>query len=169
MYFATAAGFSAQYGLSPTTPGWIELTRSGLSSSTSVRVSPTTPPLTVVTVVEPGYGRSLAMPPKSTIDASSVRRDAERVDDLGVADELERHQPDGPGDVVVGDGVLVAIDGREDEPADRTDTRPMPRAIAVGSARSKVIAGGRAADLGDRRGDMVRVAPGQDHRLAGRA
>ena len=48
-----AAGLSAQYGLLPTTPGWIELTRIGLSSSTSVRVSPTTPPLTVVTVVEP--------------------------------------------------------------------------------------------------------------------
>ena len=27
------------------------------------------PPLTVVTVVEPGYGRSLAMPPKSTTEA----------------------------------------------------------------------------------------------------
>ena len=47
-------GFSDQYGLSPTTPGWSEFARSGLSSSTSVRVSPTTPPLTVVTVVEPG-------------------------------------------------------------------------------------------------------------------
>ena len=63
-----AAGFSDQYGLLPTTPGWIELTRIGRSSSTSVRVSPTTPPLTVVTVVEPGYGRSLAMPPNSTTD-----------------------------------------------------------------------------------------------------
>ena len=63
---AIAAGFSAQYGLLPTTPGWIELTRIGLSSSTSVRVSPTMPPLTVVTVVDPGYGRSFAMPPNST-------------------------------------------------------------------------------------------------------
>ena len=69
---------SAQYGLSPTTPGWIELTRIGLSSSTSVRVRPTTPPLTVVTVVEPGYGRSLAIPPNSTIDASSDEPVAQR-------------------------------------------------------------------------------------------
>jgi hypothetical protein len=54
VYRATAASFSAQYGLFPTTPGCNEFTRSGFSSSTSVRVSPTTPPLTVVTVVEPG-------------------------------------------------------------------------------------------------------------------
>ena len=38
VYFSIAAGLSDQYGLLPTMPGWIELTRIGLSSSTSVRV-----------------------------------------------------------------------------------------------------------------------------------
>src|SRR5687767_14398336 len=65
VYFATAADLSDQYGLLPTTPGWIELARNGFSSSTSVRVRPTMPPFTVVMVVEPGYGRSLAIPPNS--------------------------------------------------------------------------------------------------------
>jgi hypothetical protein len=32
--------------------------------------------LTVLTVVEPGYGRSLASPPNRTIEASDVKRDA---------------------------------------------------------------------------------------------
>ena len=48
--------------------GVVGLTRIGLNSSTSVRVNPTTPPFTVVTVVDPGYGRSLAIPPNSRID-----------------------------------------------------------------------------------------------------
>ena len=34
------------------------------------------------------------------------------MDDLGVADELQRHEPDRARDVVVGDGVLVAVDRR---------------------------------------------------------
>ena len=68
MYFATAAGFSAQYGLSPITPGWMELTAERLQLLDEGPGRPTMPPLTVVTVVEPGYGRSFAMPPKSTIE-----------------------------------------------------------------------------------------------------
>src|SRR4051812_46639863 len=74
VYFAIAAGFSDQYGLSPTTPGWTDFTRGGRSSPTGARVSPPPPPLTVVTVVEPGYGRSLAIPPNKRIEASSVSR-----------------------------------------------------------------------------------------------
>ena len=53
-------------------PGWIALTRIGASCSASVRTSPSTPPFTVVTVVEPGYGRRSARPPKSRIEASGV-------------------------------------------------------------------------------------------------
>ena len=61
-------------GESPTMPGWIALTRIGASWSASVRTRPVTPPFTVVTVVEPGYGRRSAWPPKSRIEASSVSR-----------------------------------------------------------------------------------------------
>src|SRR5207249_2170041 len=53
---STASGFPAQAGLSPTMPGWIAFTRIGASSTASVWTTPVTPPLTVVTVVEPGYG-----------------------------------------------------------------------------------------------------------------
>ena len=35
-------------------PGWIPLTRIGASSTASVWTMPVTPPLTVVTVVDPG-------------------------------------------------------------------------------------------------------------------
>ncbi len=52
-------------------PGWIALNRIGASSVASVRIMLLTPPFTVVTVVEPGYGRSLARPPKSTTELSS--------------------------------------------------------------------------------------------------
>ena len=60
-------------------PGWMALIRIGASSQVSVRTSPTMPPLTVDTVVEPGYGRSLARPPKRTIDAVVVEPVEERV------------------------------------------------------------------------------------------
>ena len=69
-----SSGLPDQNGLSPTMPGWMALTRIGASSTASVCTMPTTPPLTVETVVEPGYGRSLASPPKSTIAASGAMR-----------------------------------------------------------------------------------------------
>src|SRR5690606_34929105 len=72
---STSAGFSAQNGLSPTMPGCRELTRIGASSTDRVRTMPITPPLTVETIVEPGYGRTRACPPKMTIDELSDRRD----------------------------------------------------------------------------------------------
>ena len=68
---STAGGLPSQAGLSPTIPGCSALTRIGASSVASVRTIPVTPPLTVLTVVDPGYGRSLASPPKSRIDACS--------------------------------------------------------------------------------------------------
>ena len=55
-------------------PGWIAFTRLGASSTTIVLTRPSTPPFTVVTVVEPGYGMRNACPPKSRIDASGVMR-----------------------------------------------------------------------------------------------
>lgn len=58
----------------PDIPGRNEFTRIGFSSSTIDRVNPTTPPFTVLTVVDPGYGRSLAMPPKTTMDEPSSKR-----------------------------------------------------------------------------------------------
>ena len=49
-----AGGFPDHAGLSPTIPGWRALTRIGASSTASVCTIPVTPPLTVLTVVEPG-------------------------------------------------------------------------------------------------------------------
>ena len=49
-----SAGMSRHCGLSPTMAGCSALTRVGASSVTSVRTRLVTPPLTVVTVVEPG-------------------------------------------------------------------------------------------------------------------
>jgi hypothetical protein len=60
--------------VSPTIPGWIAFTRIGASSVARTLVRPTMPPFTVDTVVEPGYGRSFARPPKSRIALSSSRR-----------------------------------------------------------------------------------------------
>ena len=71
---SSASVFDSQKGLSATMPGWIALMRTGASSPTSVLTSPSTPALTVVTVVDPGYGRNLASPPYTTIDAPSVSR-----------------------------------------------------------------------------------------------
>ena len=136
VYFATAAGFSDQYGLSPTTPGWIELTRSGFSSSTRVRVSPTTPAVDGRDRRRPRVRPLLGHPAEQDDRRVVGQPIAQGVDDLRVADELEGHEPDGPADVVVGDGVLVAIDGREDQPPDRPD-------------------------VGERRGDGRRARPGR--------
>ena len=76
---SSIASLSRHAGLSPTIPEWIALTRIGASSTceistdkvdeASVWTLPVTPPLTVLTVVEPGYGRSRASPPNTTIDA----------------------------------------------------------------------------------------------------
>jgi len=41
----------------------------------SVFISPMTPPFTVDTVFEPGYGRSMARPPNMTMAASGASRD----------------------------------------------------------------------------------------------
>ena len=51
------------------------LTRMGASSTIIVCISPMTPPLTVDTVVEPGYGRCMASPPNITIAPSGASRD----------------------------------------------------------------------------------------------
>ncbi len=48
------SGTSRHFGLSPTIPGWIALTRCGAISLASVRTSPVTPPLNAVTIVDPG-------------------------------------------------------------------------------------------------------------------
>ena len=55
-------------------PGWMPFTRIGASSTASACTRPTTPPLIVDTVIEPGYGRSLASPPNTTIDPSGLIR-----------------------------------------------------------------------------------------------
>ena len=55
-------------------PGWIALTRIGASSVASTLIIPSTPPFTVDTVTEPGYGRSLARPPNTTIEPSRDSR-----------------------------------------------------------------------------------------------
>ena len=49
-----SGGMSTHCGLSPTIAGWSAFTRVGASSITSVCTRLVTPPLTVVTVVDPG-------------------------------------------------------------------------------------------------------------------
>ena len=57
----------------------------------------------------------------------------QRVDDLGVADELERDEPQRAGDVVVGDGVRVALDRGEHEVVDVADVRePLGDRVRLG-------------------------------------
>ena len=68
----------------------------------------------------------------------------ELVDDLGVADELHRREPDRALDVVVADGVLVAQDRGHDEPVD----------VAEPAKRR-----GDRVRVGDVDGDAARAAP----------
>ena len=138
------------------------MTRIGLSSSTSVRVRPTTPPLTVVTVVEPGYGRSLAMPPNSEDRCVVGQPVAQRVDDLRVAHELERHQPDGPRDVVVGDACCASRSMATSASGAPARRRPGP-ARWSSARRGRTASPVRpATELGDRRRDVRRDPTGQD-------
>ena len=74
--FARCSARSLQVAVSATMPGWIAFTRTGASSIASERIQVATAPFTDVTVVEPGYGRSFASPPKRRIEASSVKRSA---------------------------------------------------------------------------------------------
>ena len=97
------------------------------------------PPLTVVTVVEPGYGRLLSEPAEEQHRGVGGETIREHVDDLRVADELERDQPQRALDVVVADGVLVALDRREHKVSD-------------------------LSELGERLGDVMRL--GQVERCA---
>jgi hypothetical protein len=71
---SSASVLPLQNGVSPTIPGWIALTRIGANSIASDRIRVEIAPFTEVTVVDPGYGRSFARPPKSRIEASSARR-----------------------------------------------------------------------------------------------
>ena len=113
---------SIHCGLSPTIAGCSALTRLGASSITSVRTRLVTAPLTVVTVVDPGYGRSRARPPKIRMRTVAQARQ-QRVDHLRVADELERDEPQRARDVVLGDLVGVALDRGEDEVVHVADVR----------------------------------------------
>ena len=121
------------------------------------------PPFTVVTVVEPGYGRRSAWPPKSRIAASSVRRSARTCTtsvyptSLRVTSRIARR------DVVVGDGVLVALDRGQHEAGDRTDRRERGgELLGLGEVeRARVdVALDRAGRLG-----AAIVAPARDHDL----
>ena len=93
----------------------------GASSTARVWTSPVTPPLTVLTVVDPGYGLRIASPPKSRIDACGASRGASAWIDLRVSHELQRHEPQGACHVVRRDAVLVALHRPEDEPVDGAD------------------------------------------------
>ena len=125
---SSTSGLPAHSGVSPTMPGMdrVDADRRELHARASAR-GPRSPPFTVVTVVEPGYGRRSARPPKRRIERLRVEPRHERVDDLRVADELERHEPYRAVDVVVADRVLVALDRREHEVVDRPDVRERRR------------------------------------------
>ena len=132
--FRRSGAMSTHCGPSPTIAGCSAFTRVGASSITSVRTRLVTPPLTVVTVVDPGIGRSRARPPKTRIEDSSPSRGV-RVDHLGVADELERHEPHGAVGVVLADPVT----SRSIAASTRWSTSPTSSrcfAIVCGSARS---------------------------------
>ena len=87
------------------------------------------------------------------------------MDDLGVADELERHEVQRLGDVVVGDGVLVAIDRGQHEPTHRPDIGKRRRdRIRVGQVEDETRRG--AADLGNGPFRIGRVLAAEDHGLA---
>src|ERR1700733_3599621 len=65
--FSPFLTIASHFGESPTNPGDTELTRMGASSAARVLITPVMPALATVTIVDVGYGRSLARPPKSTI------------------------------------------------------------------------------------------------------
>ena len=75
--------------------------------------------------------------------------------DLGVADELQRDEPERAGDVVVGDRVLVALDRADHEPVDGADPGEARRAIVVG--RGEVERAGARPCPARRRGRDRRV------------
>ena len=105
------------------------------------------PPLTVETVVDPGYGTVLgeaAEDDDRTVVAQPIEKD---VDDLGVPDELERDEGHRALDVVVADPVLVAVDGGDHEIPHRPDGRQcVTQVLRLGEVEGD--AAGRAADLG---------------------
>ena len=91
----------------------------------------------------------------------------QRVDDLDIADELDRRQPDRPGDVVVLDAVAVALDGGDDEMVDRAH----PGELAgdrVGLGEVERQADRVAADLARGGLGAGRVAAGQHDFFAAR-
>jgi hypothetical protein len=83
------------------------------------------------------------------------------VDDLGISDEFERHQADGAREVVVRDGVLVAIDGDQRQPRHRSDARER-RSDRRRLREVECDATGPPADRIGRRHDGLGVAPGED-------
>ena len=73
------------------------------------------------------------------------------MDGLGVADELEGHEAAGARDVVVADGVRVALDRSEHEAVDLADARRGCSAIVSGSEMSTAMPLARSPiDGGDR-------------------
>ena len=80
--------------------------------------------------------------------------------DLGVSDELERHEAGSPADVVVLDRVVVAVDGDHDQVSDGADIRQGRGDRRQASARSNVRPVDVPFERGDRRIDACsRVWP----------
>ena len=83
------------------------------------------------------------------------------MDDLGVAHELQRDEPQGRGDVVVLHRVVVALDSGKDEVLDIADIgEPLGDRVRVRQVEAD--AARRAADLRSARFGRGRVAAGDD-------
>lgn len=103
-------------------------------------------------------GPFLGLPAEDHYGARPAHPGQQRVDHLGVADELEGDQVQRGVDVIVGDGVLVAGDAREDEVVDSFDARQGARDLArSGQVEGQPV---RADLLGSRVG-AVGVAAGE--------
>ena len=66
------------------------------------------------------------MPPNNTTDERGDKAVAERTDHGRVPDKLERHEPNRAVEVVLGHGVVVALDRGEHQVLDRPDVREEP-------------------------------------------
>jgi hypothetical protein len=83
------------------------------------------------------------------------------VDDLRVADELQRHEPGRAPEVVLAHGVDVALDRRDHEVVDRPDVGERPGDLL----RAREVDAEAARSLAELGGDALRalgVAPGHD-------
>ena len=120
-FSSTAGGLPLQAGVSPTIPGWMALTRTGASSTASVRIM-------ARDAAVDGRDRRRARV-RAVLREAAEEQDRrvrpeprrQRVHDLGVADELERDEAHRAGRRRSRGRVVVALDRGEHEPVDSSE------------------------------------------------